>query len=122
MYVCAPVSSSQSLWVVNACVYMQRLHKHFEGFIKPLILADALHSLLVCGLSVASVALTPPPEGHTIPLRRLECWPLMQGGAMVVGDLEFKIAGNEGRLWTRGALPKGTSRKCAQLAFRACMA
>ena len=41
---------------------------------------------------------------------------------MVVGDLEFKIAGDEGRLWTRGALPKGTSRKCAQLAFRACMA
>ena len=41
---------------------------------------------------------------------------------MVVGDLEFKIAGDEGRLWTRGALPKGTSRKCAQFAFRECMA
>lgn len=88
----------------------------------PLILADALHAVLVCGLSVASAALTPPPEGHAITFCRLECWPLMQGGAMVVGNLEFKIAGDEGRLWTRGALPKGTSRKCAELAFRACMA
>ncbi|KAK9846320.1 hypothetical protein WJX81_001437 [Elliptochloris bilobata] len=34
-----------------------------------------------------------------------------QGGALVVGDLEFKVAGDEGSQWTRGALPKGTTRK-----------
>ena len=36
---------------------------------------------------------------------------LAQGGALVVGDLEFKVAGDEGSLWTRGTLPKGTTRK-----------
>ena len=40
-----------------------------------------------------------------------ESWLLAQGGALVVGDLEFKVAGDEGSLWTRGALPKGTTRK-----------
>lgn len=45
----------------------------------------------------------------------------MQGGAMVVGDLEFKIAGEESSLWTRGALPKGTTRKCACVASCTCL-
>jgi len=39
-----------------------------------------------------------------------------QGGALVVGDLEFKVAGDDSSLWTRGALPKGTTRKCASSA------
>jgi hypothetical protein len=38
-----------------------------------------------------------------------------QAGGLVVGDMEFRIAGDADASgsWTRGALPKGTVRQCA---------
>ncbi len=53
----------------------------------------------------------PPAAAHRVRARA-------QGGALVVGDLEFKVAGDDSSLWTRGALPKGTTRKCAPAAAR----
>ena len=38
----------------------------------------------------------------------------------MVGDMEFKIAGDaDSGGWTRGALPKGTTRQCARWAHPA---
>lgn len=51
-----------------------------------------------------------PPDTHLHPAVAKHLL-LTQGGALVVGDLEFKVAGDAGSLWTRGTLPRGTTRK-----------